>query len=44
VQAEARGRHHQLARVDADAEIARKRKVGRAAVDAAIEAADRRHR
>jgi hypothetical protein len=43
VQAEPRRRHEHLGRIDADAEIAGQRQVGRAAIDAAIEPADRRH-
>src|SRR5947209_8501497 len=37
-------RHEHLAGVDADTEVAGERKVGRAAIDPAIEAADRRQR
>ena len=43
VQPESRRRHEHFRGVDADAEIAGQRQVGRAAIDAAIEPADRRH-
>ena len=43
MQPEAGRRHEHFRGVDADAEIAGQRQVGRAAIDAAIEPADRRH-
>ena len=44
MQPEPRGRHEHLAGVDADPEIAGQRQIGGAAIDPAIEPADRRHR
>src|SRR6202035_4454753 len=43
VQAETRRRHEHFASVDADTKVAGQRQVGRAAIDAAVEAADGRH-
>src|ERR1700688_2853980 len=40
VQAETRRRHEHFASVDADAEVAGPRQIGRAAIDAAVEPAD----
>ncbi len=42
MQAEPRRRHEHFSRIDADAEVAGQRQVGRAAIDAAVEPADRR--
>jgi hypothetical protein len=43
MQPEPSGRHEHLGGIDADAEVAGQCEVGRAAIDAAIEPADRRH-
>src|SRR5882757_6729435 len=44
MQAQPRCRHEHLGRIDADPEIACQRQIGRAAIDAAVKPADRRHR
>src|SRR6202011_1563369 len=44
MQPEPRRRHEHLAGVDADTEIAGQRQIGRAAIDAAVDPADRRYR